>query len=127
MADPPELTQHDFDNAIQHLQRQLETDNTMHQPIKPTIRPPYQLRTLVRPTYDVDALLQLTDFTTSQTLWTLRKRNNYSVGIGVSCLPGAQRGLFTTREREDNEYICTYLGPTMACDPDTIPTGGYNF
>ena len=127
LADAPALTREDFDKASQHLQRQLQIDNTTHQPIKPATRPPYQLRTILRPTYDVDALLQLTDFTTKQALWTLRKRNNYFVAIGASCLPGAQRGLFTTKERDDSEYICPYQGPIMTCDPDNIPTGEYNF
>ena len=91
------------------------------------LRPPYNLRNIPRPVYDVDALLRLNDFVTTQRLWTLRRRNNYAVGIGLSCLPGAQRGLFTVKEREDNEYICPYLGPLLIADPTNLPAGEYNF
>jgi hypothetical protein len=45
----------------------------------------------------------------------------------VSCLPGAQRGLFTTKERLDNEFICPYLGPLIKCDASNLPAGEYNF
>ena len=127
LAGPSALNQDDLDRAREHLRRQLDTDPHSHPPVIATQRTTYNLRSIPRPTYDVDALLQLTNFSTTQALWTLRKHNNYSVAIGLSCLPGAQRGLFTTKEREDKEYICPYLGPLLDCDPSDLPTGEYNF
>ena len=127
LAEPSVLGPTDFTMAREHLRNQLETDPHSHPPIQPVQRSAYTLRSIPRPVYDVDALLRLSDFATTQALWTLRKHNNYSVGIGLSCLPGAQRGLFTTKEREDSEFICPYLGPLISCDTSNLPAGEYNF
>ena len=117
LASPSAMQNTDLHLAREHLKQQLEKEPNSHPQPQPIQRPTYTLRNIPRPTYDVDALLQLTDFATTQMLWTLKKRKTYSLGIGHSCLPGAQRGLFTIKEREDNEFLCPYLGPIIKCDP----------
>ena len=49
------------------------------------------------------------------------------MGIGTSCIPEANRGLFTTKERNDSDFLCPYLGQIQKRDRNHQTTGEYTF
>jgi hypothetical protein len=63
---------------------------------------------------------------TTQRLYTLITCPNFYVGIGTSTIHGAQRGLFTTKERDDQDYLCPYLGDLQKDAPNSS-IGEYSF
>jgi hypothetical protein len=63
---------------------------------------------------------------TTQRLYTLITCPNFYVGIGTSTIHGAQRGLFTTKERNNQDYLCPYLGDLQKDAPNSS-IGEYSF
>jgi hypothetical protein len=120
LAPPSILTQEDYAKARAHLSGHLATE-----PIKPSAQPNTQAKSKhperehyhrecanKAVTYNIDELLNIHNYTTNQRLHKLRTCKGHGVGIGQSCIPGANRGLFTIKDREDKEYICPYTGTT---------------
>jgi hypothetical protein len=137
--EPSVLTQQDTDKAREHIRSHLARDPDNPKPFKrdlhnddPQSSNPQQLqsrqprRAKNNPTYNLDALSNIDSYITTQRLWTLRKHRNYCVGIGTSCIPGANRGLFTTKERHGSEYLCPYLGQIQKRTTHQ-PTGEYTY
>jgi hypothetical protein len=140
LREPSIITQEDISRARDHLRRHLSGDNgtkahnTRNELTKDTTpdHPHTQISHLPRraknkPIYNLDALSKIDTFITTQRLWTLRKHNNFNVGIGLSCIPSANRGLFTTKERDGSEYLCPYLGNIEKRKDNPHPTGEYTF
>jgi hypothetical protein len=147
LREPSIITQEDINRARDHLRKHLASDNgtqalstsddlpaTSNQHTKATTpnrtytQPLHPLRRAKnKPIYNLDALSKIGTYITTQRLWTLRKHNNFNVGIGLSCIPGANRGLFTTKERDGSEYLCPYIGDIQKRKDDLHPTGEYTF
>jgi hypothetical protein len=138
--EPSVLTQHDIEKAREHLRAHLAKDQentttssrTLHHNSQQSPDPPIAItkssrRAKNNPTYNLDALSKIDSYTTSQRLWTLRKYHNFNVGIGTSCIPEANRGLFTMKERNDSDFICPYLGQIQKRDRNQLTTGEYTF
>ena len=128
LTEPSVLTQHDFDAAREHLKNQIRNNPHDHQPLKPAQPRTSHIRqcNTIKPTYNIDRLLNIDTFTTHERLHFLKKSKRHGVGIGTSIIPNAGRGLFTIRDRSDNEYICPYVGAQVEKNSNA-PTGQYSY
>ena len=128
LTEPSILTKQDFDAAREHLKNQLHNNPQDHRPPTPAPTRKQQSRecNTIKPTYDIDRLLNIDTFKMHGRLHFLRKSKRFGVGISTSIIPNAGRGLFKTRDRSDTEFICPYLGAQVKKSNDT-PTGEYSY